>query len=243
MTPQSGSPASGHPPVRRVARPEPLAQQAYERIRRELMGGPEMGSADRLVEQELAERLAMSRTPVREALHRLALMGYIEPSPVGGYVTHRFAARDVREHYELRALLEPQGAALAAQRDPEAIERALATPVIAQRDQSDLGNARFHTAVAELSGNRALARVVATIARRLASLRIHAQGNEEEQRRLAVGHDAVVEAIRSREPEAATRAMTEHLAFARDLLLERVARAGDGAEAAPGTADERRSAG
>lgn len=202
-----------------------------------------MGSADRLVEQELAERLAMSRTPVREALHRLALMGYIEPSSGGGYVTRRFAARDVREHYELRALLEPQAAALAARRDPEAIERALAAPVIAEQDQSDLGNARFHTAVAELSGNRALTRVVATIARRLASLRIYAQGDEEEQRRLAAGHDEVVRAIRFREPDGAARAMAEHLAFARDLLLDRLARAGDGTDAAPDAADERRSAG
>ena len=97
-----------------------------------LTGGLEPGA--RLRAEALAERLRSSRTPVREALLLLAREGLVEIEPRRGATVRAFDAADVSELYEVRALIEPHAAGLAAERITadelgrllEAIERSLA---------------------------------------------------------------------------------------------------------------------
>ncbi|MGX2993518.1 GntR family transcriptional regulator [Streptomyces sp. JNUCC 64] len=91
------------------------AGRVYEQLRSEILdGGLPPGTP--LFEVEQAERLGVSRTPVREALRQLASEGLVEPSGKRGLVVTQIHDRDVRNLFELRTCLEAQAAQLAASR-------------------------------------------------------------------------------------------------------------------------------
>ena len=71
-----------------------------------------MVGGDRLVEEELAERLGVSRTPVREALRELAAIGVIWLKPNHGAMVRPFGARQLLEIYHMRRLLESEATRL-----------------------------------------------------------------------------------------------------------------------------------
>lgn len=95
-----------------------LAIQIYENLRR-MLEADAFGAGDRLVESELAKRLDVSRTPVREALFRLEADGLIEQRR-GKFVILRLKRRDIREIFEIRRLLEPHVVAELAARISDA---------------------------------------------------------------------------------------------------------------------------
>ena len=102
---------------------------AYERIRHDIVTG-ELGEGERLTEQGLAARLGLSRTPVRAAIGRLILEGFVERG--GGYSTRvaRFPEDELEQIFTLRLQLEGYAARRAAQfADAEQVEalQALAT--------------------------------------------------------------------------------------------------------------------
>lgn len=144
-----------------------VADLAYERIRSLVLGG-ELAPGTRLGQVELAERLGISRTPVREALRRLGGEGLVE-----GYSNRGFRVTDlgldaVLRRLEVRAILEPGIAALAAgrrtERDLEAMQGAIDAEIQA-RDGLEAHDAsrRFHVALARASGNDEFVRVIESL--------------------------------------------------------------------------------
>jgi DNA-binding GntR family transcriptional regulator len=206
-------------PLRRLMRRASLAQEAHDSIRRDLLSGA-WPRGQVLFEQALAEQLRMSRTPVREALHRLALAGMIEPAPGGGYVRRGSTPRDVREHGELRLLLEPEAAALAARRGGARLAEALERDLAGQPGPEPARNMRLHVAIADASGNDVLAGLIRTLNERVAVHEIHAGRDAASD----AGHRAILEALRDGDPEAAAAAMHEHLESVQRAQLDRVRR-------------------
>ncbi|MFD1717627.1 GntR family transcriptional regulator [Georgenia deserti] len=86
----------------------PLSDRTLEAIRSAIISGELPGGAS-LSDRQLAESLAVSRTPVREALHRLKEAGLVEPRGRSGWAVTHFTEQDVREVFQLRKLLEPVG--------------------------------------------------------------------------------------------------------------------------------------
>lgn len=212
--------------LRMVQRALPLAAQAEERIRSQLLSDP-IAVPQRLVEGDIARRFEMSRTPVREALHRLSLLGVIEPVSGGGYVARHFTIREVHEHYDLRVLLEAEAASLAAARvDARPAALGLLEPM---SGEAAIANAEFHNGIGELSGNTVLARVIRTLNQRSVGLRLYARGSEIERRTLDEGHRAIVAAIGAGDAAAARDAMVSHLEVVRDAMLGIVGTRGAGA--------------
>ena len=208
------------------ARRPALAATAYERIRRDLLFG-DLASSPRLAEQELAKRYRMSRTPVREALQRLALAGFLASGLGGGYLPHKVSARDLREIHELRILLEPLAARLAVKHMTTEHEAALTrlsrdgTLALRSGKPSELLklDAEFHSLLATASGNATLARVLAAITDRLAAHHIFSTGNRDGQPQLITGHEEIVSALRARDEDAAAKAVASHLEHARNILV------------------------
>ena len=93
----------------RIRRQPPLAAQVFETLRT-MMQAHVFEPGERMVEEDLARRLAVSRTPVREALFRLEQNGMLEQRD-GGFHVPRLTLRDVEEIFQIRRLLEPQGVA------------------------------------------------------------------------------------------------------------------------------------
>jgi DNA-binding GntR family transcriptional regulator len=142
-----------------------LAQSAYEALRALILSG-ELKPGERLVERELARRVNVSRTPLREALQRLERDGLAINKPGIGYVTVAFDPRVVAEIYELREVLELYVCGAAAERISDAgirglaeIQRALARfeekeslSVDQLREEVELGF-RIHEIIAQEAGN------------------------------------------------------------------------------------------
>ena len=143
--------------------------RALTELRQRILSGELQGGA-RLLEVPLAEMLQISRTPVREAMSRLAEEGLLERGKSGGFVVRAFSADDVVDAIELRGVLEGTAARLAAERgaDPEALAGIQA--IVAELDacfgevQGDIDfngysrlNAEFHDALARLSGSKIVA--------------------------------------------------------------------------------------
>ena len=93
----------------------PLREEVYDALRRAIVQG-ELPRGRRVVETELAGRLGISRTPVREALRKLEAEGLLSKGPGSNLVVNDLSSKDVEETFSIRAVLEGFAARLAAER-------------------------------------------------------------------------------------------------------------------------------
>jgi len=147
----------------RVGEVSLLADQAYL-VLRELIVSLELAPGALVKEPELVERLGIGRTPVREALRRLAQERLIEVFPRRGMVVTTVDVRDLARLCEVRLALEPEAARLAAERATQAdLDEitALLTELAARRRRDDRAliglDRRIHSAIYHASHNDFLA--------------------------------------------------------------------------------------
>jgi DNA-binding GntR family transcriptional regulator len=197
-----------------------LADQAFDRLREGLLPGGELVALDQLVEEDLAERLQMSRTPVREALQRLSLVGLVTDHSSGGYVLRRFNTREIIDHYQVRLILEPLAASWAASRDAQDRAAMLQLPGLSPEHSSPEADRVFHKSVAHTANSRPLARLIDQFVDRLAREGVHAYGDSDEETLLASGHERVISAIADGDAVRAEVVMREHF----ELLLRLIPR-------------------
>lgn len=88
-----------------VSNIKPIREMIYESIRQAIFDG-ELKPGDRLVEKDLAEKMRVSRTPIREALRKLETEGLIKHVPRKGVVVKGFSPEDIIEIYSIRQALE-----------------------------------------------------------------------------------------------------------------------------------------
>lgn len=143
---------------------EPLIDSVYARLR-DLILSNDLRAGQKLVDRDLAEQLGVSRTPVREALGRLAMMGLVEARSRRGYYVKQYTAEDMTDLYEFRRILEVSAARLAAQNaKPEHLhefERLLAeSEKLAENPTNHAKTVeidlKIHDLVARASGNESL---------------------------------------------------------------------------------------
>lgn len=142
---------------------QPLGTRLVEKLRHMILTG-ELEPGEVLVEPRLAEQFAISKTPVREALHILAAERLITVLPKKGYLVRTMTPQDLAEVLDLRMLLEPHAAAEAARfADTESVAR-LRTILERQRATTDVDplaamrEARtFHRTIADIGRNSRLA--------------------------------------------------------------------------------------
>ena len=159
--------------IRPLARPVLLQQSIYQAIA-EMLATGELGPGQHLVESKLARQLGVSRQPVHEALHRLEAEGWVELRPGRGAVVRLPADQEVDDLLDVRELLEAEVARLVAGTitpDQAARLRSVCSDGAAaagagDAEQSAALNNDFHCALAEISGNAALAELADHIARR-----------------------------------------------------------------------------
>lgn len=197
---------------------------------RELILGGELPAGGRISELWVADRLGVSRTPIRAALIRLQEEGLVEPIPSGGFAVRSFAESEISDAIELRGTMEGLAARLAAERGASASILHALRDCIAQIDTALCGeltavkfnqyvdlNARFHQLLAEASGSTLVVRQLEKVANlpfASASAFVMVQSIDESAREMLLlaqsQHRAVVEAIEQREGARAEALMREH---------------------------------
>ena len=209
-----------------AARSRSLTDRAYETLRRAIITC-RMPPGLEMSEQELADRLEMSKTPVREALARLALAGLVEAFPRRGYRVTPVTVRDVNDLFIVRGGLEAMAAELAASRmDADALDAleglAEARYVPGEAPSQDAfvqANAAFHAAIARGSGvERLAALVVAHLeeATRLFHMGAHLRDVNPET---TAEHRLIVTLLKARDPVRVREAVLHHNETTRRGLL------------------------
>ena len=200
--------------------PSSVVGQAYDQIRTLILDG-EMEPGDRLGQVELAERLGISRTPVREALLRLAGEGLVDTISNRGFRVADLGLEAVMRRLEIRLLLEPGIARLAAERataeDLEALRGAIKTEIEATDSHTAHDASRdFHVGLARAAHNEDLvatleAQWINEVGRRLLAQRASApawQGTDVSE------HEAIAAAIEAGHGERAATLTRDHIADA-----------------------------
>ncbi|HEX7441653.1 MAG TPA: GntR family transcriptional regulator [Caldimonas sp.] len=201
----------------------PAAESAYRAIRAAILRG-EFASGRALVEKELGAWLGVSRTPVREALARLANHGLVVAGHYQrGYVAH-FSVEDFQEILRLRSVLEGLAARTAATTMCAGdLDRLAALQDEMERMYAELGferyqehfdrlNTEFHQLIAQAAGSRRLTQILEN-ALELPALHLSKYSEENELRmaRTHWQHREIIAALKSRNPEWAEAQMAAHL--------------------------------
>ncbi|RED12832.1 GntR family transcriptional regulator [Pontivivens insulae] len=198
--------------------PDTVPSDAYGRILTAIDVG-EYRPGNRLVESELAERLGMSRTPIREALQRLETQGVLARDG-RSLIVASLDHDQLGELYVVRAELEGLAARLAAQHAaPE--EVAVLEDMLAEdegyRDDPDAlsrANKRFHRQIHLASHNRFLIRQLEGVRRSMALLTSTSFAAEGRTPEALAEHRQIVDAIRARDGDAADDATRAHISAA-----------------------------
>lgn len=153
--------------MKKLLKPLPLRDRVYESLRKGLFQG-DFTSGQRVTEQEIAESLGVSRTPVREALNVFRKQGVLEQSHGGAYVFSSPTIKQVEDIFEIRRLLEPLAARKAVSNCTESDIRQLNSLIKKEQDlidEEDLSqtyvyNAEFRKTFFNLCGNERLANTI-----------------------------------------------------------------------------------
>jgi GntR family transcriptional regulator of gluconate operon len=226
----AGRPTS--PSTRRIDQLAPLtvgslSELAAESIRNLIASG-DLDGGQRLVETQLAERLSVSRGPIRDALRQLRQEGLVREIPRRGSYVVSLTAADIRDLLDLRAGLEARAARLVIERcsssDLSALQDAVATMAKASAE-GDLSSVRaadlkFHEKVMELSGSPRLQSVFIRHETELQVLLRLEQGRlTDYDGDVTSDHANLLSALRAADPIVAENIFREHVEETRDRLL------------------------
>ncbi|MGP4049256.1 GntR family transcriptional regulator [Streptomyces sp. 2A115] len=181
----------------------------------------------RLTEESLAERYGVSRIPVREALRTLEAEGFVLSRPYVGTFVAELTDDEAADLLEVRALLEPLGAARAAlRRTPEQLGRlkeltSLGLEAVGdgRLDAVTRLNSRFHEVLADASGSATLSHLITQLSQKIAWVyavelprRAHDSWRE---------HQQICAALEAGDPERARRVVADHIAQAASAYRRR----------------------
>jgi DNA-binding GntR family transcriptional regulator len=200
---------------------------ARDTLRNEILSGKLRGGT-RLLQSELAQRLNLSTTPVREALRDLATEGFVHIEPHRGTIVHQVDAAELREIYEMRRRLEPLVMELAIERITEnelAAARDLHEQMIREHDPAEWVrlNRAFHGVFMDSCGWSRLAATVRSMHEGASpyvtlTMRFRPElmdkGNDD--------HRQILEACERRDVAASVALMEAHMDITKTALQERL---------------------
>ena len=205
----------------------PLRELVLDAIRGAIMNGT-LQPRERLMEIQMAEELGVSRTPIREALRKLELEGFIVMVPRKGAYVSDLSFKDIADVFEIRAALEGLAAGLAAERiteeELERMERLLVEKqeAITHDDISKLVevDTKFHELMYQASRNVRLGSIISNLREQIQRFRLTSLSYPGRNKLSLEEHKKIVEAIQARDYQLARQLATEHIENAENVLIE-----------------------
>jgi len=210
-------------PIRKAAS---LRIQVVNVLMDELRNG-QFAPGERVTEQGLAERLEVSRTPIREALNHLTDQGLLEARPRGGYVIPSPTIDEVRQITQLRTLLEPPAVRMAAvEYDAKAFElisKAIEAEAAAAHEPSpadfERANEAFRRAVFAGISNKVLWGLISQFANHLSFIRAVTLRDVPLRHEIIVQQRKIRDAMAAREEGLAEALWRSYIHFTEDSLV------------------------
>ena len=195
-----------------------LEELVYKKLEEEILGGVHKRGAA-LTEISVSERLGVSRTPVRGALHRLAEEGLVEISPNKGAVVVGVTVEDLIDTYRIRTRLEGLASAMAAEKATEEQKNALVESVelaeyyLKKGDTEHLKelDTTFHSVIYQASGNRMLSKILTELHRNIKTYRKLSMCVPGRLEKTAEEHREILDAILAGDSERADELTSLHV--------------------------------
>ncbi len=207
----------------------PLRDVVFNTLRQAILTG-ELKPGERLMEIHLANRLGVSRTPIREAIRKLELEGLVTMIPRRGAEVAQITEKSMLDVLEVRRAVDALCVELACERiDEEALEallmardefeRAVRSKDLKKIAQADVA---FHDIIVEATGNKRLVQLVNTLSEQMYRYRFEYIKDSSQHGRLVEEHRSIYEGIRKRDKEAASRAAKLHIDNQQNAILNQI---------------------
>ncbi len=207
-------------PIREMSQ----GQDAYQRLIAEIRAGV-LRPGDRLTETELAARLGISRTPVREAIRALETDGLVVHVARVGASIRRLGYAEVTELYEMRMVLEGTAARLAARMASDLelaeLDAIAGDMALARSDEARLAqlNRQFHGTLLNAARNRFLSDAVAGLEKTLLIIGPSTMEDGARAEEAQTEHETILAALHARDGETAETLMRAHINAAHRIRL------------------------
>ncbi len=206
-----------------------LTEEAYQKIKGFILSS-EIYPRQKIVIEELARQMGVSRTPIREAMNRLVNEGYVTHVWNRGFSVKEITADEVEELYGAREALEPYLAEEAARRisksEVQDLERLLKQygEFVERRPrrQRRLVDLDFHSKIGKIAGNSYLQSILGEVFERIVLKQRVAAGQLDRGKDAWLQHRAILVAIRDGKPKEARRAALFHVRKSKQLAMLRL---------------------
>lgn len=207
----------------------PLRDVVFKTLRKAIITG-EFAPGERLMEISLANRLGVSRTPVREAIRKLELEGLVINIPRRGAQVARITEKSLRDVIEVRSVLEEFAAVLACERitEEEMDElKSLHEQFVLSIEGNDIldmveKDEQFHDAIFHAAKNDRLISILANLREQFYRYRMEYIKDIKQRSTLVTEHQELMNAIFRRDGEAAKKTMKDHLVNQQQAVIQAI---------------------
>ncbi len=206
---------------------KPLGEVVFDYLKNAILNGT-LKPGERLMEIGLAEKLGVSRTPVREAIRKLAKENFVEMVPRKGAYVSTLTTHDILEVLEIRIVLEGFASKLAAERITEAeiikLEKTLAkfneALKVLNRSEMIKRDNEFHDMIYDAAKNNKLAEIVRDLHDQFQRFRLVFFNEYDEYTDLQICHNKILDAIKTRNGEQAKECAEYHVKSIRENVIK-----------------------
>ena len=196
----------------------PLRDVVFNTLRQAILKG-ELAPGERLMEIQLAERLGVSRTPIREAIRKLELEGLVLMVPRKGAEVAKISEKSLRDVLEVRRSLEELAIELACQRMTQESVEELEKKQEEFKQAVEDGNAMeiaetdeaYHDVIYKGTCNDRLVQMINNLREQMYRYRLEYIKDEDKRQILLLEHDNILRAVKQRKVQEAKEAMREHI--------------------------------
>ena len=196
----------------------PLRDVVFNTLRQAILKG-ELEPGERLLEVQLADRLGVSRTPIREAIRKLELEGLVKMVPRKGAEVASISEKSLRDVLEVRRALEELAMTLACQRitgeEVTRLRRANHAFSEAARKKNLIDmterDVDFHEVIYQATGNQRLVQIINNLREQMYRYRLEYIKDEAKRAVLTQEHELIIQALASRDLEAGKEAVRRHI--------------------------------
>jgi DNA-binding GntR family transcriptional regulator len=207
----------------------PLNRRIYYKVR-ELIESGAIAPGSQLDERTLAESLAVSRTPLREAIATLVEEGLVERRPYRGNFVRVFTIKQINDLFEVRKALEGLASRLAVPKLSDAHLKELylildESQVALERGDLaaySVADQRFHRMMAQITENETLIESLGRLGRQIQMIRVSANRDPHNVERTAQERTRILNALESRNAELTAQLMEEHIEGVRRSVVSQI---------------------
>lgn len=209
----------------------PLRDAVFKTLRQGILTG-ELKPGERLMEMHLAQRLGVSRTPIREAMRMLEREGLVTMVPRRGAEVANITGKDLKDVLEVRVALDSLAVELACekitQEEMQELKRACETFERTTREKEPdavkitKADVALHDVIVRATGNDKLQQMLSNLSEQMYRYRFEYIKDASYHTRLIEEHERIYESIRARDKQRAVAEITKHIHNQRDTIMQQL---------------------